>query len=210
MKKMITLMLALCLVLTMAACGKSAASDKTFKEHGLELISMMEEMAANEGYVEMYTGNTDMKEIVSKVVDGHYSKPKTVYCITFPEETLAAMAELESMGTMRAPLKDYVLARTHAALVTQINAYGGAEVLAASTIITAGKTFVFDGFDGNVIYLYTFEEGLPAFVSFTSGEDNTVSATANFVLYDGFKADSATDVEAFFSEAVPIVEVLGE
>lgn len=40
----------------------------------------------------------------------------------------------------------------------------------------------------NVICLYTYEGAAPIAVTFTLGEDNAVSATGTFVLYDGFTA----------------------
>ena len=93
-----------------------------------------------------------------------------------------------------------------AALITQINAQNGATTLAATTICTAGKTFVSTEGDGDAIYLYVYENACPAAVSFVRGEDNTVSASGTFILNDGFDAGSPESLEAFFGEVGAVIE----
>ena len=86
---------------------------------------------------------------------------------------------------------------------------GGAEQLAAASICTAGKVFASDELEENAIYLYTYENAVPAAVSFSRGEDGTVSATGVLVLYDGFPAGDTPEVEQFLAELGVEVEEVG-
>ncbi len=208
MKKIIALLLTIVMVLSLTACDMKSG-ERSLYEHGLDLISLIEEMAENEEYYTLYTASPEMQEIVSVVSNGDHSQPKAVYQITIAEDMLSAMAELGTTSTLSESLQKYVAARTHNALATQLNAAGGAQVLAAASVCTASKTFVSTELTGSAIYLYTYENGVPAIVTFTSGEDNTVSATSCFIFNENFKTDSAEDVEQYFAEisaAVSVVE----
>ena len=97
-------------------------------------------------------------------------------------------------------LKEYVTSRAQATVATQINAAGGASMIAASSVCTAGKTFVNKELKENTVYLYTFESGTPVMVSFLVGEDGAVSASGSFIFNEDFKTDTEEDMEQFFSE----------
>ena len=81
--------------------------------------------------------------------------------------------------------------------------------LAAASVCTAGKTFVHDQAQ-DMIYLYVFANSAPVAVTFTVGEDHTVSASGMFVVYDDFPCGSAGEIEAFFEELEVHVQLLEE
>lgn len=56
-----------------------------------------------------------------------------------------------------------------------------------------------------MIYLYTYENAFPVAVTFTVGEDGSVSASGIFVLYEEFTCGSAEEIEAFFSDLGVVV-----
>ncbi len=93
--------------------------------------------------------------------------------------------EIEEVNAISDTLKENVRSRFFSALVTQLNAQGGSRVLAASSICTAGRTFVSTELTEDMTYIYVFEDAVPAAVTFTMGEDAAVSASAAFILYDG-------------------------
>ena len=81
----------------------------------------------------------------------------------------------------------------------------------ASSVCTVGKTFVNENATEDVIYLYTYENALPVAVTFTIGEDQAVSASGVFVMYDGFTCGSADEIKSFFSDIiVDVTEVQPE
>ena len=114
------------------------------------------------------------------------------------------------MDTMSERLRSYMEERIQAAIATEINAAGGAMLLAASSICTASKTFVCQELTENAVYLYTYADGMPAAVSFIRGEDGSVSATASFLLDESFPADDQEAMETYFQAVGAQVEKLTE
>ena len=108
---------------------------------------------------------------------------------------------------MSEKVKKIVSDKTIASLATQINAMGGAENLAATTVCTAGKTFVSDELQEACVWIYVFEDGFPVAVTFTAGEDSTVSASAMIISCDGFPSESAQEIEEFLGGAVKAEDI---
>lgn len=134
--------------------------------------------------------------------------PKAVYAISVIDDSLTAMAGLDQLDHAPAELKAFLMQRILGSLMTQVNGMSGVENLAASSICTAGKTFVHENLAEDVIYLYTYENAFPVAVTFTAGEDQAVSANGVFVLYDGFTCGSAEEIKSFFSYiTVDVTEV---
>lgn len=208
MKKLIALVLALVImVLSLSACSNNESNSKTksLYAQGLEIVQLMSEMTRTEEYVDIHTGDSEIKTIISDISTGDYSSPKAVYAISISDENLAAMAELDSLENASEELKTFLMNRVLGSLMTQINGMSGVEKLAASSVCTVGKSFVNENATDNVIYLYTYENALPVAVTFTVGEDQAVSASGVFVLYDEFTCGSADEIKAFFIDI--IVEV---
>ena len=197
--------LAAALLLLLGACGQEAAAPASQPEpatslyaQGEELIALMVEMVGNETYMGTFSGSETMQEMLSAAREGDYSQPQAVYAITIPETQLAALTELAGMEGASEDLQAYMQDRMQAAVISQLNAAGGAEVLAAASICTASKTFVLEGVEENILYLYTYANGLPAIVSFQPGEGGSVAATSNFLFNSDFQAEE--NIRQYFQE----------
>ena len=179
MKKTIAFVLVLTIILGLAACGaaKEAKESKSLYAHGLDVVSMLSEMTRSENFIGIYTANSEIKDIISELGKHSYDTPDAVFAITIPNETLNGMEELSNLGDASEELKRYLTQRVMASLMSQINAMSGVENLAASSVCTVGKTFVSENASENVIYIYVYEGTAPVAVTFTLGEDHTVSAT---------------------------------
>lgn len=203
----------LALLLSLSACGsdKPNAEAKSLYARGLEVVQLMAEMTQTEEYVDIYTGSSEIKAVVQNIASGDYSTPKAVYSVFITDENLAAMAELGSLENASENLSTFLTQRVLGSLMTQINGMSGVEKLAASSVCTAGMTFVDENADKNLIYLYTYEDAPPVAVTFVLGEDHTVSASGVFVMYDEFTYGSADEIKSFFSDiVVEVNEVLPE
>ena len=180
-KSMIALTIAFALVLSLCACGgqnSNTTSSKTLLEHGLDVIATMDEMADSDEYINFYTASKEMAEIVKDIGKGDHSAPTAVYKITIAKEAMDAWDMLGGLEGLSESLKTAMRQKAFgAALITQINAQNGATTLAATTVCSAGKTFVSTEEDGDAIYLYVYENACPAAVSFVKGEDNTSLAS---------------------------------
>ena len=204
MKKAIAFVLILTVILGLAACGavNETKESKSLYAHGLDVISMLSEMTRSENFIGIYTANSEIKDIILALGDHSYETPDAVYAITVPEETLTGMAELSNLGDASEELKTYLTQRVMASLMSQINAMSGVENLAASSVCTVGKTFVSENATENVIYIYVYEGTAPVAVTFTLGEDHTVSATGTFIFYEDFGCASAEEIQNTFSDIV--------
>lgn len=191
------------LVLSLSACGKqeSNTETKSLYAQGLEIVQLMTEMTQ---YADVYTTSSEVQSVVQNIGTGDYTNPKAVYAISVADESVAAMAERMAlgMGLDRASeeLKSCLMERVFSSLITQINARSGADNLAAASICSVGKTFVNENVNENVMYLYTYENAVPAVVIFLVGEDHAISASGVFVIYDDFSCDSADEAKSFFQD----------
>ena len=213
MKKAFAFVLVLVIILGLAACGavKEVQESKSLYAHGLDVVSMLSEMTRSESFIGIYTANSEIKDIILALGEHPYDTPAAVYAITIPEDVLMGMAELSNLGDASEELKSYLTQRVMASLMSQINAMSGVENLAASSVCTVGKTFVSESTTENVIYIYAYEDTAPVAVTFTLGEDHTVSASGTFIFYDGFTCGSAEEIQGVFSDiAVNVTEVTPE
>ena len=209
----LVIIVALAMILSLSACSSNQnhTETKSLYAQGLDVVGLMSEMAGTNGYADIYTGNSEIKTVIQNIASGDYSAPQTVYAISIEDKNLAAMAELEQMDQVSEKLKNLLMQKVFGSLMTQINGMSGVEKLAASSVCTAGKTFVDENADHDVIYLYTYENATPVAVTFTIGEDQTVSASGVFVMYDGFTCGSADEIKSFFRDiTVEVKEVFPE
>lgn len=213
MKKAIRYLFVLALLFGLTACGhdKEKPESKSLYAHGMDIVNMLSEMARSDDLLSVYTANTDIKDILMNLGNQEYGTPDAVYAITVPEEALINMAEWNSLQNTSEALKGYLMQRFLASLMSQINAMGGVENLAASSVCTVGKTFVGENADQNVIYLYVYEDAAPVAVTFILGEDHTVSASGTFILYDGFTCGSSEEIRSVFLDIpVEVTEISSE
>lgn len=133
-----------------------------------------------------------------------------MYAISIAEDDLAAMVG-SNPDNVSEELKNYIMQKSLASLMMQINGMSSVENLAASSVCTVGKTFVNENVTEDVIYLYVYENAIPVAVTFTIGENQAVSASGIFIMYDGFTCGSADEIKSFFNDiTVDVSEVLPE
>lgn len=199
MKKKFMILLAMVMVISFVACDNSTkkTDTKSLYEQGLEVVQLMSEMAQSEEYMNVYTGNESINNIIQKISEGDYSVPEAAYYIRIDEEALGNMIGLNNLDGISEELQDYMSQRVMTALVSQINAMGGAENLAAASVCTVGKTFVNEEADEDVIFLYVYKNAFPVAVTFIMGENQSWSANGMFLLYEDFTCDTIEDVKNF-------------
>lgn len=213
MKRILSIVLAVIIVvmaLSFSGCGQQTGSEqKSLYIHGEELIEVLQEMAQSEEYLSVYTGSTKIGEIVTEIGSGDFSEIKAVYAVNFDAKYISEFASF-GQDKMSDALKKTVENKAVAAIISQVNAMAGVESLAATSVCTTGKTFVSTEITDTVIYIYTFNDAVPVAVTFTTGEDNTVSATATFVVYDEFSCNSSQEIADFFGGVGITVEEINQ
>lgn len=181
MKKRISIIFMAVMIFGMTACGTKKEQVSLY-EQGLEVVALMDEMADSQSYVQMFTGNTQISELIQSNTNGDYSKPQTVYEVVLQKDNYQGLLENEeTQTTMSDELKGIISKKVNASVITQLNAYGGSENLAASTICTAGISFVNSEVKEDVIYIYVYENTAPVAVIFLKEGNDIVSANGTFM-----------------------------
>lgn len=209
MKKNLCILVMTVMVAVLSACGSSegALAKKSLYEHGQDVIAMMLEMTRAEGYMEIYSSNEEILDVIEEIGKGDYEKPSAVYAVTADEKALFEEAGLAEMKVSEA-LQDSLESKLLGAMLTQLNSRSGVSTLAASSICTAGKTFVSQEITDHTIYLYIYEDATPIAIKFVAGEDNTVSADGMFLIYDELDEASIDSISELLGGAgVEITEV---
>ena len=201
-KKRIILLIML-LLIALSGCAGSGNSRKSLYEHGMDVIALMEEMVGSSSYGSLMSSAAEIEQIRQTLAGGDYAAPQAVYEIEVPTMgDILAYAESEvTTESFSDSLNKLLDNRSASSLINLINSRSGTAALATSSVYTASKTFVSSGTKESTIYLYTFQNGNPIAVVFTTGEDSTVTATGTFLIADGFDAASVEQLQALFREA---------
>lgn len=191
------------LLIALSGCAGPGNSRKSLYEHGMDVIALMEEMVGSSSYGSLMSSAAEIEQIRQTLADGDYAAPQTVYEIEFPTlGDILTYAESEvTTESFSDSLNKLLDNRSASSLINLINSRSGTAALATSSVYTASKTFVSSGTKESTIYLYTFQNGNPIAVVFTTGEDSTVTATGTFLMADGFDAASVEQLQALFREA---------
>lgn len=203
MSKKRIILLIMILLIALSGCAGPGNSRKSLYEHGMDVIALMEEMVGSSSYGSLMSSAAEIEQIRQTLADGDYAAPQTVYEIEFPTlGDILTYAESEvTTESFSDSLNKLLDNRSASSLINLINSRSGTAALATSSVYTASKTFVSSGTKESTIYLYTFQNGNPIAVVFTTGEDSTVTATGTFLMADGFDAASVEQLQALFREA---------
>ena len=206
MKKLLIVCLTFLMLLT--SCGVTESELPSLEARGMQIISMMEEIAESDDYLSIYSSDEELLHIIGTFAEGDHSDPKTIYRLTLSEESVKSLCGTDILTSLSPELQTFLESRVQASIINIANARGGSAALAATSICTAGKTFVSDEITSDTIYLYTFENAVPVAVSFTVGEGNTVSASGTFLIAEELDTTSPESIREFFSEIDLSVEVV--
>ena len=201
--------LAACLgAVLLSSCGVTESELPSLEVRGMQIVSMLEEIAESEEYLSIYSADPELLNIIATFAEGDHSDPKIIYRLTLSEENVKSLCGTDVLTSLSPKLQDFLEGRVQASIINIANARGGSTALAATSICTAGRTFVSDEISSDTIYLYTFENAVPVAVSFTVGESSTVTATGTFLIAEELNTDSPESIREFFSELDLTVEVV--
>ena len=120
MKKKIAFILVLSMLLVLAACGIASEEKETrsLYSHGLDIVDLLAEMTRTEGVIGIYTGNSEIKDIILALGANDYKEPDAVYAISVPEESLTGMSEMCNLEGTSDDLKTYLMQRVLVSVIS--------------------------------------------------------------------------------------------
>lgn len=214
MKKKILLCILTSIALLFCACGskdtkssqvktKTTSNSETLYRQGLDVVSLMSEMAGNDDFGQM-AGSNEIENVVENIRCGDYSKPSAVYRINMSDGILEQIISISGVNSedFTRELKEYMQKRMKKSMASMINANYGASAVAASAIYHADKIFVYNEGEKDEIYIYTYDTGYPVMVTFTAGEEGAFLADGSFILDDEFEADTKEKFQEFLDETM--------
>jgi len=89
MKKLICMVCAVALMLTLTGCGKIEPSAY---DQGLETVALMAEAMGSEAYLNIMSTANVFREHIAKAAEGDYHTPKAAFAISFPNEVMGMFA----------------------------------------------------------------------------------------------------------------------
>lgn len=211
MKKLLCLMLALCMVLGLCGChvitkeiierDVTGADDEALYEHGMELGGLLEEMLGSDQYLRLMSGSEEINAVLEPYMQADFSKPESVYRVTPSEDVipiLMGMEEVELDGFSE-ELQEYMERRVISTLPTTINAQGGSSVLAAASICTVSDVWAGATLEEDCYLLYFYPDACPLMVTFHGGEDY-IDGSAMLLLADNVTEGSMDEVTELFGQ----------
>lgn len=211
-KQAVILFIAVFCLCLPAGCGSGTKkdedkSDKTSEaslslyDEGLQLVSDMHELASDEVYIDLMISG-DLKEHTNQIAACNYDRPSGVYRVGNAEGVwnLALLGLEPGQGSLSEAAQRHIR-NTGAKLANVwIGRMGGAEQLATASVLMVSSYFVNTSLLQPEVYIYTYEDAYPVWVSFVPGKDGAVSATAQCLYWDGMRGADADAINAAVSD----------
>lgn len=208
MKKILSFLLALALLLSVGAATGAESPD--YYGIGLRVTGLLSEMVQNRGYLQLFLTGDNLLDLLSTMFNtGDYDTPVAVYRLyqQDPREWMKSLMtdeELDQLNALSPALQEQVFLRVSGtALLAQLNAKQGVEVL---SVVSALQALVNDPSleeEEPVSYLFIFKKGVPVMVTYSWHQ-----ASGMFIALDAADTESQTALQAALQpyglEAIPV------
>ncbi|MDE5790367.1 MAG: hypothetical protein K2H96_03955 [Muribaculaceae bacterium] len=179
------------------------------------MIQTMSELASSHDYTELYTSSEDILNIFDNICKSNFSKAVKVYSIEMNEKNVKLLMEALTVSdynieSFPKSVQSAIKQKFQLGIASIINGrLYGANALAASTIISVERSFVYNTLTNDLLYIYLFEKGATAIVSFIVGDGNSIIAKGDFLMTNqqlNFNNDNSNSIEQIFS-SVQLTEI---
>lgn len=208
MKKILSFFLALALLLSVGAAASAESPD--YYGIGLRVTGLLSEMVQSRGYLQLFLTGDNLLDLLSTMFNtGDYDAPVAVYRLyqQDPREWMKSLMTdemLDQLNALSPALQEQVFLRVSGtALLAQLNAKQGVEVL---SVVSALQALVNDPSleeEESVSYLFIFKKGVPVMVTYSWHQ-----ASGMFVALDAADTESQTALQAALQpyglEAIPV------
>lgn len=178
MKKMLCLVLA-CLMLPLCAF---AEEENPLYDYACQLAQGLDELCSCEPYMQMFTTDQTILEMINTCAAGDHAEPTEAYMIVLDD----AMPMLDALIGAEVQLPEFAMQqlrnRLFAAIPTQLNATLGSKAVAATAMCQYGQSFAIKG--TNTLFYMQYAEGADVLVTFTPAGDGIMAGSATFLAAD--------------------------
>lgn len=183
LKKTILMTLVVITLLSALVSCVSSREETDLYELGEEMIGLMQEMASNDYYLELYSVEA-FNDMLHYVAKANYTTPKAVYSFEISKSHFEQMIPETEGGKnpFSDELEEIVFESYARNFAAQLISRFGASAIAASGVCALQKTVCSSKITVPTCYLYVYESAPSVIITFIPGEDNTVSANGTFIL----------------------------
>lgn len=205
MKRCAALLLSICLLfLSATACAQTVPPLDGLYQSGLEAVGRMSQLASDPAFCKLFTSDENIVELLSGFAGLDYANPKSVYQMTWNADSVLNQLENEAQIKLTPLAREVANAKLGAGIASQINAFGGATLLAASSILAVDDCLISSELERQTSYLYLYDNQYGAVVVFTPYGEGIVKLNATFVMNEALSS-AVTDVSLLdlFAQIVP-------
>lgn len=153
-------------------------------KEGTALTCEMGKLAQTKDYVALMSAPGTLEEIIGKAAAGDYTAPQNAYVIKLTDDGLKrAISAFAGKADVSADVLDILKYKINAAMFANlINATYGSEMVAATSLLTWGKSYVQpEGWAENIVLLLEYPGEFSSIVSFMQSGEGVISASSVFV-----------------------------
>lgn len=189
------------------ASNNETVSEVSLQEHGMDVVSIMAEMANKGLSNDWYDDRMIYSSYLDKINACDYSNPVAVYQLTLPSDLSEILMQAkkisqEDINQITTPLMNHFAQSYAYTYYTMMIMNFEVIEKRFSCAYMAETLFTCSEPNENQVYLYAFDGGYPIAVFFKVGEDHAVSAKGTFLLTDNFTPGSEEEVQKQLNDMV--------
>jgi hypothetical protein len=180
------MVLAVLLLTACAAPAKGQPQDlnRFLAKEAVALTGEMDKLAETKEYVALMAASGNIGELIDKAAAGNYTAPENAYVVKLTEEGLKqAIGAFAGEADVPESVLDILKYKINVAVFANlINATYGSEMVAATSLLTWGKSYIQpEGWADNTILVLEYPGEFSSMVSFTQSGEGVISATSVFL-----------------------------
>ncbi len=153
-------------------------------KEGIALTREMDKLAETKEYVALMSSSESLEEIINKAAAGDYGAPQNAYVVQLTDDgLLRAISAFAGEANIPDPVLEILKYKINASVFANlINATYGSEMVAATSVLTWGKSYIEpEGWSDNMMLLLEYPGEFSSMVSFVQSGDGVISASSVFV-----------------------------
>ncbi len=189
-------------LLLVSACaapvqGKPQELNGFLMKEAVALTIEMDKLAETKEYVALMSSAGKLGEVIDKAAAGDYTAPDNAYVVKLTDEGLKrAIGMIAGETAVPENVLEILKYKVNAAMFANIiNAAYGAEMVAATSVLTWGKSYIQpEGWAENTILVLEYPGEFSSMVSFTQSGEGVISAASVFL------KNGETDIAALLED----------
>ena len=153
-------------------------------KEGIALTGEMDKLAETKEYTALMAASGNLGELIDKAAAGDYTAPENAYVVKLTDEGLKkAVGAFAGEADVPENVLEILKYKVNAAMFANlINAAYGSEMVAATSLLTWGKSYIQpEGWAENTILVLEYPGEFSSMVSFTQSGEGVISATSVFL-----------------------------